>query len=66
MVKLVQAKYIKQLFIFLVFALLFSYQQNAKAESGSLNAAIQIMMNNGVPTHSFQSPAHAQLLEQLR
>ena len=51
MVKLVQAKYIKQLFIFLVFAFLFSYQQNAKAESGSLNAAIQIMINNGVPTN---------------
>ena len=52
MVKLVQAKYIKQLFIFLVFAFLFSYQQNAKAESGSLNAAIEIMANNDVPTTS--------------
>ena len=51
MVKLVQAKYIKQLFIFLVFTFLLSYQQNAKAESGSLNAAFQIMMNNGVPTN---------------
>ena len=55
MVKLVQAKYIKQLFIFLVFTFLFSYQQNAKAESGSLNAAIQIMMNNGVPTNEINA-----------
>jgi hypothetical protein len=52
MVKLIQTKYIKQLFIFLVFTFLFSYQQNAKAESGSLNAAIEIMANNGVPTTS--------------
>ena len=44
MVKLIQAKYIKQLFIFLVFALLFSYQQNVKADTDrSLTAAMRIM-----------------------
>ena len=50
MVKLIQAKYIKQLFIFLVFALLFSYQKNATADiDRSLTAAIRIMGNNDVP-----------------
>ena len=50
MVKLIQAKYIKQLFIFLVFALLFSYQQNAKADTDrSLTAAMRIMANNNFP-----------------
>ena len=56
MVKLIQAKYIKQLFIFLVFALLFSYQQNVKADTdGSLTAAIRIMAMNGVSASSMQA-----------
>lgn len=50
MVKLIQAKYIKQLFIFLVFALLFSYQQNVKADTDrSLGVAIRIMADNDIP-----------------
>jgi hypothetical protein len=50
MVKLVQAKYIKQLFIFLFFASLLSYQQNAKAEN-SRDVVIQIMANTNLDTN---------------
>ena len=56
MVKLVQAKYIKQLFIFLVFALLFSYQQNVKADTDrSLTAAMRIMANKNFHPDVIQS-----------
>ena len=62
MVKIIQTKYIKQLFIFLVFASLLSYQQNANAGSAdevskknfkrsktSISTVQQIMSNNGIP-----------------
>jgi hypothetical protein len=55
MVKLIQTKYIKQLFIFLVLTFLFSYQQNVKAgannsrSDNSLNIAIRIMAENDIP-----------------
>jgi len=56
MVKLIQAKYIKQLFIFLVFALLFSYQQNVKADTDrSLTAAMRIMANKNFHPDVIQS-----------
>ena len=54
MVKLVQAKYIKQLFIFLFFASLLSYQQNAKAEN-SRDVVIQIMVNTNLDTNVINS-----------
>ena len=56
MVKLVQAKYIKQLFIFLFFASLLSYQQNAKAES-SRDVVIQIIVNTNLDTNLISSAA---------
>ena len=56
MVKLIQAKYIKQLFIFLVFALLFSYQQNVKADTDrSLTAAMRIMADKNFPLDTIRS-----------
>ena len=58
MVKLIQTKCIKQLFIFLFFAFLFSYQQNAEAKltnrDSSLVAAIRIMTNNDIPISSIR------------
>ena len=56
MVKLIQAKYIKQLFIFLFFASLLSYQQNAKAEQqNSRDVVIQIMVNTNLDTNVINS-----------
>ena len=56
MVKLVQAKYIKQLFIFLFFASLLSYQQNAKAEQqNSRDVVIQIMVNTNLDNNVINS-----------
>ena len=56
MVKLVQAKYIKQLFIFLFFASLLSYQQNAKAEQqNSRDVVMQIMVNTDPDTNVINS-----------